>query len=328
MPHLASPSDLDLIAEFCAQADVTDATRIKYRFHMTEFARWLAHPKSRSSAGSGLEHATKADVVRHLAYLLTGDRFASLSTTGPALSASSRKSVIGSLQAFYRYAVDVAICQFDPVRGVVRPKTAARRGHCLTAAQARQLLSAPGEPRDRIQTYLLTYTGARAGEIRDLRWQDVNFPERTMLLRGKAARPRVIDIHPRLMSELRRWFLYVDHRAEHNPAIAESLRHPERDFVLLTRTGRQIPQTAIWKQLKDRAVRAGLGEKDPTTGHVRSKVTPHALRRTFATILLNDGHHLDAVADVLGHQSVDTTRRHYAFSSNARRRATIEAFNV
>jgi integrase len=51
------------------------------------------------------------------------------------------------------------------------------------------------------------------------------------------------------------------------------------------------------------------------------------LRRTLATHLLNDGHPLDAVADILGHRNVDTTRTHYAFASNARRRATIEAFN-
>jgi len=44
--------------------------------------------------------------------------------------------------------------------------------------------------------------------------------------------------------------------------------------------------------------------------------------------MLNDGHHIDAVADVLGHVNVDTTRKHYAFASNARRRATIDAFNV
>ena len=60
----------------------------------------------------------------------------------------------------------------------------------------------------------------------------------------------------------------------------------------------------------------------------RSEVTPHTLRRTFATILLNSGNPLDAVADVLGHESVDTTRRHYAFASDERRRQTIHSFEV
>jgi len=98
--------------------------------------------------------------------------------------------------------------------------------------------------------------------------------------------------------------------------------------VLLSRTGRQLAPGAIAKQLKRRAARAGLYELEGKHREHRSRVSPHALRRTFATLLLNDGHHLDAVADVLGHSSVDTTRNHYAFSSNARRRRTIEAFDV
>jgi len=60
----------------------------------------------------------------------------------------------------------------------------------------------------------------------------------------------------------------------------------------------------------------------------RSAVSPHALRRTFASTLLDQGHHIDAIADVLGHESVNTTRRHYAFASNARRRHTINSYDV
>jgi hypothetical protein len=63
-------------------------------------------------------------------------------------------------------------------------------------------------------------------------------------------------------------------------------------------------------------------------GTVTSAVSPHALRRTFATILLDQGHHIDAIADVLGHASIDATRQHYAFASTARRRATILAYNL
>lgn len=63
-------------------------------------------------------------------------------------------------------------------------------------------------------------------------------------------------------------------------------------------------------------------------GECRSQVSPHVLRRTFATLQLNDGQPLDAVADVLGHESVDTTRKHYAFSSNERRRATIMSYSI
>jgi site-specific recombinase XerD len=130
------------------------------------------------------------------------------------------------------------------------------------------------------------------------------------------------------MPELRRWRLREDHHAQHHAVLRQARSHPDTDFVLLSRTGTQLSGSAIAKQVKRRAAAAGLYVKSPAHNECRSAISPHVLRRTFATLLLNDGHHLDAVADVLGHESVDTTRKHYAFTSNARRRATIEGFDV
>lgn len=330
VPHATtSADDAALITEFCVQADVTEATRIKYRTHLAEFSRWLQHPQTIATYCPGLATATQANVVRFMAYLLVGDRYAASAYCKPrtALAASSRKSVLGSLHAFYRYLVYVGLADRNPADGLPRPKQKPRPGLHLTADELRRLLDVRGSARERIQVYLLAYTAARAGEIRNLRWQDVDLAARTLALRTKGDRHRVVDIHPRLMSELRRWFLYVDHLAERNPALRAAMSDPDRDFVLLTRSGRQLSPSTIYKQLKRRAVRACLYELEPGHREHRSLVSPHTLRRTFATLLLNDGHHLDAVADVLGHESVDTTRKHYAFSSNARRRATIEAFN-
>jgi integrase len=75
-------------------------------------------------------------------------------------------------------------------------------------------------------------------------------------------------------------------------------------------------------------MRAGVRVSVNENGRPASAVSPHALRRTFATILLDQGHHIDAIADVLGHASIDTTRQHYAFASTARRRATMLAYDL
>lgn len=129
------------------------------------------------------------------------------------------------------------------------------------------------------------------------------------------------------MVELRRWWIHQEIEVQRSEAIARARANPDTDFVLLTRTGRQIPSTAIAKQLKRRACLAGLHVLEPAHREYRSRVSPHALRRSFATYLLNEGHGIDSVADVLGHASIDTTRRHYAFSSSERRRATVRGFN-
>jgi integrase len=207
------------------------------------------------------------------------------------------------------------------IGNVVAPTEADRVDACSA-------VDAPGTPRERIVAYLLAYTACRLDEIRSLRWRDVDFEAATLLIHGKGDKYRVLDIHPHLMPELRRWRLRQDHLAGRDERLRLRRDNPDTDFVLVTRTAMQLSHSAIAKQIKRRATVAGLCVQSPRHKECRSAVSPHVLRRTFATLLLNDGHHLDAVADVLGHESVDTTRKHYAFTSNARRRATIEGFHV
>jgi integrase/recombinase XerD len=169
------------------------------------------------------------------------------------------------------------------------------------------------------------FTAARVNELRCLRWDDVDLRTRTIMLRTKGGGHHVVDIHPRLLVELRRWNLHQGQQSETNPQLAAALIDPERAYVLLTRTGRQLAKGAIAKQLKRRATAAGIHALQPAHNEHRSKVSPHAIRRSVATMLLNSGEPIDAVADVLHHRQLDTTRRHYAFASNHRRKATIQA---
>lgn len=327
----AAATDIALIEEFCAQAEVAALTRVKYRTQLEEFREWLAHPRTpRRDVSPSMCDASRPDVVRFMAYLVGGERYAArrCGCTKDALSPSTRKSFLASLHNFYTYLVAVELVQRDPTAGVPRPKVTTKPGMRLTVEELRRLLAAPGSPRDRVQVYLLAFTAARLAEIRGLRWKDINFVEGTITLHGKGDKYRIISIHPRLMPELRRWYLKQDDCALRYPAMLEAKADPDTDFVLMTSNGRPMPTNGISKQLKARAVRAGLHVLEPRHGDHRSRISPHALRRTFATLLLNDGHHLDAVADVLGHASVDTTRNHYAFSSNERRRATIDGFHV
>lgn len=320
-PHDASER---LIAEFIAQSDVTDSTRIKYRSHLGELARWLAHEKLGT-----LADVTTGDLVRYMTYLRSGDRYAAVRhhrVTG-SLSASARKNVLASIHSLYRYLVLVDVIGRDPSAPIKPPRVPHVSGLHLEPEEVRAILDARGgTPRERIQAYLLAYTAARAGELRSLRWRDVDLQHGTITLVGKRGKVRIVDIHPRLMSELRRWYLRQDDDACRSATLRRAKDDPATDHVLLTRTGKPVATTVISEQLKRRAVRAGVRVRERSTGGLTSAVSPHAMRRTFATTLLDAGHHIDAIADVLGHTSIDTTRRHYAFASNARRRATVLAY--
>lgn len=104
--------------------------------------------------------------------------------------------------------------------------------------------------------------------------------------------------------------------------------------MLLTNTGKQLREGALWKALKRRAARAGVRvrEQEPDkrgkTPDNPSEVTPHMLRRTFATTLRRRGSSLDVVASILGHASLDTTRRHYASHSDEQRKQAMDSFQL
>ena len=209
-----------------------------------------------------------------------------------------------------------------------------KRQDTLENEELYELLHAVTNPRDYMQTWLLCYTGCRAGELRLLKWRDVDFRNRLFHVHGKGDKPRTIPMHDALAPKLQQWRDTQRAMGENNSRLADALSHPETAYVLLTRNGTQLPPHEIWRSLKRRAAKVGIlvtsrdrypsGQK--STNH--SSITPHMLRRTLATTLLRSGIELDAVADLLGHESVDTTRKHYAFSSNQRSQQAMNAFAV
>ena len=134
MPTTQHRSNDDLVREFCIQADVTSATRVKYAAHLAELSRWLKHPLSPGRVEQ-LSHATRADLVHFMAYLLEGDRYAGSphARRHGSMSASTRASFIGTLNAFYGYLVAVGVIDDNPAEAMPRPKKRYRRGITLSA---------------------------------------------------------------------------------------------------------------------------------------------------------------------------------------------------
>lgn len=114
----------------------------------------------------------------------------------------------------------------------------------------------------------------------------------------------------------------------------DALSDPETAYVLLTRTRKRMSPMSVYKTLKRHAVRAGVGLRPApsewdSAGGMTSRVTPHALRRTWATISLNDDETpIDVVSEVLKHKSITTTRRHYAPTKPERAQAALVNMRV
>ena len=151
---------------------------------------------------------------------------------------------------------------------------------------------------------------------------------------GKGEKVDVFDLASALIREFRIYQHWQLAEAQRNEAMRDALADQERAYVLLTRNGRRTAPGTIYKILNWHAVRNGVGLKtangrwDVREG-LDSRVTPHALRRAWATIALNDEEQpIDVVSEVLRHSDISTTRRHYAPTKSDRARNALRTMKV
>ena len=324
-------SNRALIEEFLADSDIGPKTVEKYRAHLSEFAEWLDKP---------LLKTDRRQVKRFLAYLKTDEREArdrARPVTAQkgwrgGLSPSTRKGYLGAIRELFRYCADMYDLDHDPTFAIAAPKIQHSPGLTIRADEVRKFLDAPGRERDRVQAYLLVFTAARSGEIRGLRWDDIDFRNDEINFLTKFAKHNAVPIHPELKVALMRWKKAQGRAAETNPMIAAALSDPDRAFVLLTTNGKPLAHSTVAKQVKWRAARVGLRLHTGSTTvglENKSKLHPHVLRRSWATLMLNSGKAtLDEIAEMLNHSSTETTKTHYAFAASSRKRRTASAFNV
>jgi integrase len=322
-------SNRSLVSGFVATSDRDEKTKYKYRLFLNEFGEWFGAP---------LLTAKTRDITAFLAYLTTDAR-AELDQAREHprgwkgnLSASTRKGYLAAIRELWRYAARSEFVDRDPTFGVETPKIKHKPGVHLNRDQLRKFLDVRGRERDRVQAYLLVFTAARAGEIRALRWEDVDFVGQQITLHGKFGKTRCVPIHPELNAALYRWQRKQREAAKSNPLLAAALDDPETAYVLLTNSGKPLAASTIAKQVKWRAKRAGLKLHSATAPVGRenaSRLTPHALRRSWATVMRNEfDTALEDIAEMLGHESVETTRKHYAFAASGKTRRVVEAFRL
>lgn len=313
-------SNEKLVAGFAKWNRLAPKTRTSYARHMNQFVRFLDDKKH-------LYEVTRS-TVRNYAEMLENKR---------ELNPKTIKAHLSAITSFYRWLAykDADHAPANPATDIIRPRVTQQRGDTLTKDELFDLLHTITTPRDHIQTWLLAYTAARAGEIRNLRWRDIDFTNGLIHIDGKGNKLRTIPLHDALAPELQKWMNQQRAAAKGNTKLAAALNDPRTAFVLLTKNGTQIAEPELWRCLKARAAKAKImlinDGKRYANGQLapnRSAITPHMLRRTMATTLLRSGIELDAVADILGHKSVDTTRTHYAFSSTRRTTQAINAYNI
>lgn len=213
-----------------------------------------------------------------------------LMASGLAPATVHRK--MAPVRTLCRYLVREGYLDADPADGLPRPKAPQRLPKALTVAEVSKFLAfrhpdPNTDLRDRALLELMYGAGLRVGELAALTIDDVDLQERTVRCRGKGGKERVV---PFGLPAARAIQAYI------NGPRRKALRRPEA-ALFVTRLGRGFTTSGLWRLIVQRAAAAGI------TKHV----SPHTLRHSFATHLLEGGADLRVVQELLGHASITTT---------------------
>jgi integrase/recombinase XerD len=209
------------------------------------------------------------------------------------LQARSLARLISTLRSFYRFLLLDGLVKKDPAANLTSPKTWLTLPRFLTVDEADRLVRQPDERdphglRDRAMLEVLYATGLRVSEFIQLKPSDVNLEEGYVLCRGKGGKERIVPLGRTAAGLTRR---YQD---EVRPLL---LKEPAAE-LFLTRLGEPFTRQGIWKLLRGYALQAGL----------ERKISPHVLRHSFATHMLERGADLRSVQLMLGHSQITTTQ--------------------
>lgn len=258
-------------------------------------------------AGSGVEDlddVTESTVTDFLVRLREG------SADHPPLSASSAARTVVAVRGFHKFAVSDGLARVDPAAGVKPPSPPKRLPKALPLSDVEAILEAAGAPgtplalRDRALLEVLYGTGARISEAIGLDVDDVSglagvrgdgafggSADDTLLLRGKGGKERLVPVGTYAREALAAYLV------RGRPALVAAGSAVGPGLFLNSRGGRLSRQSA-WAVLVKAAERAG----------VTRDVSPHTLRHSFATHLLDGGADVRVVQELLGHASVTTTQ--------------------
>ena len=215
--------------------------------------------------------------------------------TNLGLSSSSLSRNISSIRMFYRYLLGEGILTADPTQNIDLPKIGRTLPVVLEIHEITQLLeqavvSKPVGLRDRAMLEFMYATGVRVSELIGLKQADLDIEEGFVRVFGKGAKERMVPVGDVALRYVKRYAVSV------RPDFAKQALGG--DTLFLSVRGRKLTRVAVWKMLKAYALKAGIVKN----------VSPHTLRHSFATHLLEGGADLRSVQEMLGHADISTTQ--------------------
>ena len=218
--------------------------------------------------------------------------------------------ILSGVRQFYRFLVIDGYLEVDPTELLESPKQPDHLPEVLSTAEVDLLeqaidLSKWEGHRNRAIIEVLFSCGLRVSELTNLKLSNLYIEEQYIRVMGKGSKERLVPISPRALDELNYWF------ADRN---VMKIKPGEEDYVFLNRCGQHLTRTMILIMIKRYAVEAGI----------KKTISPHTLRHSFATSLLEGGADLRAIQAMLGHESIGTTEIYTHIDTSTLRQEILE----
>ena len=218
--------------------------------------------------------------------------------------------ILSGVRQFYRFLVIDGYLEVDPTELLESPKQPDHLPEVLSTAEVDLLeqaidLSKWEGHRNRAIIEVLFSCGLRVSELINLKLSNLYIEEQYIRVIGKGSKERLVPISPRALDELNYWF------ADRN---VMKIKPGEEDYVFLNRRGQHLTRTMILIMIKRYAVEAGI----------KKTISPHTLRHSFATSLLEGGADLRAIQAMLGHESIGTTEIYMHIDTSTLRQEILE----
>lgn len=229
------------------------------------------------------------------------------------MTATSQARIISGLRAFYKYLLMEDVLDANPTELLEVPKTGRKLPDTLSAAEIEKMievvdLSKPGGERNRAIIETLYGCGLRVSELLNMKISNLHPDMDFVKITGKGDKERWIPVGSSALDQIS---MYLNHVRNHL-----DIKKGNEDYVFLNKNGRRLSRVMIFYIVKNLAKNAGI-EKN---------ISPHTLRHSFATHLVEGGADLSAVQAMLGHESITTTEI-YTHLDRRFLRKTIETYH-
>lgn len=264
--------------------------------YQRDLSRYMVHLKGRS-----LEETGHADIVSYLAHL---------ASIGMAPVSAARS--LSAVRGFHKYLMIDGLARYDPTENLETPKRWKRLPRTLSFSEVESLLNAPDRStslglRDKAMLELLYATGLRVSELVGLGLGHINLERGFLAVMGKGSKERVVPMGDSAIAAVRAYLSW---------ARAALLKGRTSDLLFISSQSRGITRQMFWERIKTYTLEIGM----------QKNISPHMLRHSFATHLLDNGADLRAVQAMLGHSDISTTQI-YTHVSRERLRKIHEKYH-